>query len=78
MSTEKQGPYHIEERPGPHGKLVRVQAHKTFTPRISTSLPVSRNGAMYELPAFNLSSGEKLILSMVEEDGVIVEGGGAA
>lgn len=77
MSTEQNGPFHIEERPSPHGKIVRIQSHRSFTPWMSSRLPVSRNGAMYELPAFNLSSDEKLVLSMVGEDDVVIDGGAA-
>lgn len=78
MSTEWRGPFHVEERPSPHGKIVRVQSPETFSPWISALLPVSKNGRMYELPAFHLKTSEKLVLSMVGEDDVVIDGGGDA
>jgi hypothetical protein len=74
MSTEKQGPFHIDKR----GTLVHIQSHQAFSARLSTSLPVKREGIKHVLPPFHLSTGETLILSSVGHDDVVVEGGGAA
>jgi hypothetical protein len=72
--TEKKGPYSFEY----DGDLVVVRSMAHFTPERTSKIGVERQGLLYVTRPFVLNSGDKLILSCVGYDDVVVEGGGAA
>lgn len=75
IRTSRKGPFSIVRD---DGDLVVIQSKLHFTPERTSKIEVEQDGVMWRTRPFVLHRGDKVVISAVGVDDVVIDGGGDA